>query len=440
MKLTDAQTKAMAEIMASFRSGSINRHLLTGYAGSGKTTLMRALCTDLKKQSQNVVVSAPTHKAVSVLKGKVPGNVPCVTVQSLLSLEVRNEKHKTVLRRSRRPREINADMVVIDECSMLSEELMGWINRLLPGVFVLFLGDPAQLPPVGEEKSLSFDVMPCSHLDTIIRQAEGNPILAAATDLRQQQESEAVSFAWAQSDNQGGLGMYCPANHAADGWLQKAFLSPAFQTDNDEFRYICWTNKRVAEINSKVRRWRYGQEADLLPFLPGERAIARSPVWQGEGQAKRQVITTNEEVAVIDIMKSHHVVAFKTAGEFPTWRAEIPSWKVTLQPSSDGAEPIIAHMVRDQAALERVIERLKQEAVIEKERWYQLFLFKGTLLSLQHVYAMTSHTAQGSTFRNVFVDVGDIRRRERSNKKEMLQLFYVALTRASEKVILLGRS
>nr|WP_282800079.1 helicase C-terminal domain-containing protein [Bombella apis] len=53
---------------------------------------------------------------------------------------------------------------------------------------------------------------------------------------------------------------------------------------------------------------------------------------------------------------------------------------------------------------------------------------------------MTSHTAQGSTFRNVFVDVGDIRRRERSNKKEMLQLFYVALTRTSEKVILLGRS
>ncbi|WP_345945929.1 helicase C-terminal domain-containing protein [Bombella apis] len=97
-------------------------------------------------------------------------------------------------------------------------------------------------------------------------------------------------------------------------------------------------------------------------------------------------------------------------------------------------------MVCDQAALERVIERLKHEAVIEKERWYHLFIFKGTLLSLQHVYAMTSHTAQGSTFRNVFVDVGDIRRRERSNKKEMLQLFYVALTRTSEKVILLGRS
>jgi superfamily I DNA/RNA helicase len=54
------------------------------------------------------------------------------------------------------------------------------------------------------------------------------------------------------------------------------------------------------------------------------------------------------------------------------------------------------------------------------------------------VYALTAHTSQGSTFRNVFIDVPDIRKAEAFKPKEMQQLCYVALTRASRAAVLTG--
>ena len=57
---------------------------------------------------------------------------------------------------------------------------------------------------------------------------------------------------------------------------------------------------------------------------------------------------------------------------------------------------------------------------------------------MQAIYAMTVHTSQGSTFGHAFVDVGDIRRRERSNLLEMQQLLYVAATRPSQALVLVG--
>jgi len=57
---------------------------------------------------------------------------------------------------------------------------------------------------------------------------------------------------------------------------------------------------------------------------------------------------------------------------------------------------------------------------------------------LQAVYALTVHTSQGSTFQNAFIDLADIRKAEFARPREMQQLLYVAVTRASRAVILLG--
>ncbi|WP_034958279.1 C-terminal helicase domain-containing protein, partial [Komagataeibacter kakiaceti] len=87
-----------------------------------------------------------------------------------------------------------------------------------------------------------------------------------------------------------------------------------------------------------------------------------------------------------------------------------------------------------------VERRLKQEAAQDRARWQHRFVFRRGIGRLQAVYAMTVHTAQGSTFRRVFVDVGDITRRAATSVLETQQLLYVAATRPAHAMILTGLS
>jgi len=176
--LNASQAQALFEIEQAYERGA--RHLLTGFAGSGKTTLMQQVARIFQDEGKNVVMTAPTHKAVAVLARKLAEagiEVPCCTIHSLLSLRPKVVGDKQVFERADRAREIIADVVVIDEASMLDTSLMGHIRSFLKWQFVLFVGDPAQLPPVGEIASEAFSVKSRSHLDTIIRQVAGNPIL-----------------------------------------------------------------------------------------------------------------------------------------------------------------------------------------------------------------------------------------------------------------------
>lgn len=70
------------------------------------------------------------------------------------------------------------------------------------------------------------------------------------------------------------------------------------------------------------------------------------------------------------------------------------------------------------------------------KRWSDRHEFRQSIARLQAVYALTTHNNQGSTFGSVFVDVADIRRRQRSNLLEFKQMLYVAATRPSSRLIL----
>jgi exodeoxyribonuclease-5 len=145
LQLTPDQDRALAEILAAREPGS--RYLLTGYAGSGKTTLMQEVARALLKKRLSVVMTAPTHKAVSVLSAKLRqagiGGVECRTIHSLLSLKPRAHGDRQLFERNKRADPVMEDVVVIDECSMVSAELMVHIKRHLPMSFVLFVGEAA---------------------------------------------------------------------------------------------------------------------------------------------------------------------------------------------------------------------------------------------------------------------------------------------------------
>lgn len=430
MTLTEDQARALREILAVEEPGG--KHLLTGYAGSGKTTLMQRVAAAFQDQGKEVAVTAPTHKAVSVLACKMDDagldGITCLTVHALLGLKPVADGPRTVLKRGRTAKVVTADVVILDECSMVGVELLGWIRKMLPHCFVLFVGDPAQLPPVNEPESATFATKSRSHLDSIVRQAVGNPVLDAAHVIRRSQGGP-LDWSWCRDARSEKQGVFVPGQ--ARRWMQQAFTSDRFKADNDQYRYLCWTNERVAQVNNQVRRWIYDGDTPT-PFTPGERVLMRAPVLQDDAVA----LATNEEAEVVSIEPGTFKYKFEQRAWLDAWTVEAPSWRMVLR--SAAGLLVRVHLPRDPDDLVPVEGRLLREAKQHGARWQDRFDFRQALAQMQAIYAMTVHTSQGSTFGHAFVDVGDIRRRAKSNVLEAQQLLYVAATRPSQALVLVG--
>lgn len=157
---------------------------LFGYAGTGKTTLARHFAESV---AGPVLFGAYTGKAAMVMRKN--GCHGASTLHSLIYVAEQNEKTgKTNWLLNESGPLDKADLIIVDECSMVDKE-MGE-DLLSFDVPILVLGDPAQLPPVkggGYFTSQQPDVM----LTEIHRQAADNPIVRIATDIR---EGRAVAF------------------------------------------------------------------------------------------------------------------------------------------------------------------------------------------------------------------------------------------------------
>jgi hypothetical protein len=353
-ELTADQVEALRQIEAAYEPSGF--YLLTGHAGSGKTYLMQQLTKNMLATRRRIVLSAPTHKAVAVLARKLSEanirDVPCRTIHSILSLTPKPRADRLVFERDRDAEPVTADVVVVDECSMVSEDLYRHIKRHLPNAFVLFVGDPAQLPPVGEVESQTFTTRNRSHLTTIVRQAAGNPILAAANIIRASQGGMADMSWCVPAALENKYGIFLPSD-AAHRWMKKAFTSPEFDTDPDTFRYLAWTNSRVRQVNEMIRAWRYGANIPT-PFMPGESALFRSPVII-DGAI---IFANNQEARVLAIERSTFSHEIEEADGVPKWTASIPSWRITLR-DDEGAEKAV-HMHSDEREFQRVVERIKE--------------------------------------------------------------------------------
>jgi exodeoxyribonuclease-5 len=221
--LTAGQDKAKAEIMAAMAKG--DHHVLLGFAGTGKTTLMRVVVREMLEAGKRVAVCAPTNKAVSVLERNIRAaaiEAPCLTIYKLLGLTPGSDDEKRKPKRVGKNKALHYDVVILDECSMVSSDLMEWINKDLRRHFVLYVGDPAQLPPVGEKLSETFATPSCSMLSEIMRQASDNPVIALATDVREMIETATPDWGrFAPVDDGGDFGIFCPGVDA-QAWVDDA--------------------------------------------------------------------------------------------------------------------------------------------------------------------------------------------------------------------------
>ena len=181
------QDSALCAIAAWFRESDDQVFYLGGYAGTGKTTIAKEAASACEGEA---IFAAFTGKAALVLQGK--GCRGAQTIHSLIysafEHEVVDEVTGEVLRVEWRyglnpdSAASIADLIVIDECSMVGDRLGE--DLLSFGTKVLVLGDPAQLPPVCGEGFFT-RVAPDFMLTEIHRQAADNPIIRMSMDVRE---------------------------------------------------------------------------------------------------------------------------------------------------------------------------------------------------------------------------------------------------------------
>ena len=184
------QENALADVAAWLRSGASQQVFrLFGYAGTGKTTLAKHFAGDVRGPVQ---FAAFTGKAASVMRRK-----GCDGASTIHSLIYRPEEvdGETLWRINPESPIAEADLIIIDECSMVGEELGR--DLLSFGRSILVLGDPAQLPPV---KGAGFftDAEPDILLTEIHRQALENPIVRMSIDVREGRRLDLGDFGQAR--------------------------------------------------------------------------------------------------------------------------------------------------------------------------------------------------------------------------------------------------
>ncbi|WP_029432405.1 ATP-dependent RecD-like DNA helicase [Blastococcus sp. URHD0036] len=174
--LDEAQKQAVAAVLGAGVS------LLTGGPGTGKSRTVAAVVTLLMAKGSEVALAAPTGRAAKRLEELT--DHPAVTVHRLLGAQgmtggfSRNEEWP-----------LDADVVVVDEASMLDVELTAALLEACPdGTHLVLVGDPAQLPSIGPGHVLGdlidSHAVPVTELTTLYRQAEGGAIARLANAVR----------------------------------------------------------------------------------------------------------------------------------------------------------------------------------------------------------------------------------------------------------------
>jgi len=190
MQFSPQQDEALKAVSRWLKDGRKPLFRLFGYAGTGKTTLARHFAEHVDGQVQ---FAAFTGKAAQVLRAKGASNA-----RTIHSLIYRPRGEEAVADEATGKTSINptfslnrqspiakASLVVVDECSMVDEQLGRDLMSF--GTPILVLGDPAQLPPIsGGGYFTEHD--PDHLLTEIHRQARDNPIIRLALDVREGRE------------------------------------------------------------------------------------------------------------------------------------------------------------------------------------------------------------------------------------------------------------
>ena len=273
---------------------------LAGYAGTGKTTCIKKI---LDEYHGAVVVSAPTHKAKKVIIATT--DVEGKTLHSLLGLrpDVDIDNYNPNFPQFgpiADPTIVDYDFVIIDEASMINDELYKLIMAITVDyqIKILFMGDPAQIPPVGQKASAVFErpEIDFHQLTKIERQNESNPLSTVYSDLRNNLNTNSGGFQRESSMNDSGEGViFTEDTKVFKDEILKKYQDEEFKTNTEFAKVIAWKNATVMGANRSIRNELFGKKADAVEI--GDILMAYRSV--RSSNARYNIIENSEDYRVV---------------------------------------------------------------------------------------------------------------------------------------------
>jgi exodeoxyribonuclease-5 len=417
LKLNAEQEVAVASLLEFIQDPDPISPFFTfaGYAGTGKTFCMREVVAHTAGSHTNFAYTAPTNKAAKVLK-KVTGEAG--TIFSLLGLRIdKNGELKSIV--AGKPPEglDDIDCIFVDEASMVNRNLLKELKANVEKFKfkVVFMGDPAQLPPVGEVHSPIWDLGTDASLSKVMR--HDNQILELVTEIRGVIDSPAPCITIKSNHDETG-GVWKMQKRDFQAQIYNAAANGAF-ADGDMTKVVAWRNVKVNEYNTLIRNALWGVESQSVPWMPGERIVAGGPCERNDVP----LMTTDEEAIVESVLECVHPLA--------------PKYKAIELKSVTEAGKTVRLMVLHPASAGQFAqdsEQLAHQARTNPKMWKKFWDHKDLFHDIRYAYAITAHRAQGSTYQDVYVDYQDILLNR--TRREAFQCLYVACSRPTTRLYL----
>lgn len=410
--LTDSQNDKLVDVLDSLEKGR-KRIVLKGSAGVGKTTLVNFLLRNCSVGGGLMYISAPTHKALSVLKSKIDLDededpvVFCTIHKGLKLKMVINGKNGSKSFQQKFPKNDppfpQCGLLIIDEASMLNQKMIDLLGQYdFP---IIFIGDEKQINPVKEVDSPVFKQNWYEvELTEIIRQGEGNPIIELSRNLPQ--ISMRIEYT---NINEGEKSGFLYSNER-----NKVIYKLAQVNGTDELKYLAWTNAEVDAINFSVRATIYGDNPALIE--------------EGETLVLNAQYAISEE----DVLHNNYELKVKTLAVIDrVFFCEKERFEYKVYQINGNVFAVHEEFLGIHAAN---IRRLKSLAINKVISWRQWYAFAEKFLDFKYNHAITVHKSQGSTYKDAIINIGDISKNRL--KEERQRLLYTAITRASNLIIL----
>lgn len=464
MKLTEQQQQVFDQLQA-FMKSDASVFILQGYAGTGKTTMIKQIA-DYVRQSHLLYLMAPTGRAAQVLSKKTGYTASTIhkAIYNFDDIQIKKEVKDIADTDFKFIFPISlvkeGDIVVIvDEASMLSSknsknELFQFgtdnlMNDLLTfvrpsfGGKVIFVGDPAQLPPVDEPESQAlkasffedkgYRVMQAT-LTEVIRQDKDSTILKNSMQIRNLLNVEKRNrLVFEEKDGE-------VESLPIDEMLGK-YLETRKQSDAKDSLLICYSNMTAAKYNANVRESLYGEKdsplrvgdivllihnnyyldrmnGEILPILQvGEKTMQSAPVYvQENGQKVRKIISLEFQSVKIANSNNEPIDCMILLNLLYNGSASI---------TIDEHRALYINFCMRNPQLKQGTTEFANALKVDK--YYNC-------LKAKFGYAITGHKCQGGEWKKVFVDFTG--RTGLSN--DCLRWAYTATTRARETLYIVN--
>ncbi|QLE02966.1 AAA family ATPase [Galbibacter sp. BG1] len=424
--------------------------LLKGFAGTGKTTIIGSLVTNLWKTLKKSVLLAPTGRAAKVITNYSGTTAHTIHKHIYFPRKERGGGVKFVLS----PNKNKNTLFIVDEASMISDASSdskifdngSLLDDLLMYVYsghkckLILIGDTAQLPPVNTPLSPALNENTLSlhynkevrkiELDEVVRQQLDSGILLNATNIREQiQNDYADEFKFQ-------LGGFKDIVRLVDGYeIQDAINDSYSENGKEETAIIVRSNKRANLYNQQIR--------GRILFLENELAtgdylmVVKNNYFWLKATSEAGFIANGDIIEVLEIFAIKELYGFKFA-EVKVQMVDYPNMKPfetvlmldTLEVNSpslsyEDGNKLYQEVMKD---YEEETSKYKKFLKVKNNKYFNA-------LQVKFSYAVTCHKSQGGQWNTVFVEQPYL---PKGVDQDYLRWLYTAVTRAKNKLYLIG--